>query len=189
MRFTRYPVILISVTAIACSGNSAAPPSEPRVGTSTERIAVSGPIRDFVPDVPAFSEGGECQTRELPGRGKDIGIAFPDVENAVRQVWLTFGTEGKVVNYSDVRGDLVRKVVGADGGPPRPGEPVRALPPAGRQTSIHLNITNQVALAQNVGGDRPQVTSVGAPRAVMNAKNLGNPAAMIELVLSRCGRP
>lgn len=198
MRLLQYLFVVSSVAVSACSGHSSASraasqaPSDTMSpvtrGTGTERLAVNQNLREFAPDIPAFAEGGECQTRQIPGRGRDVGIAFPSVADAIRSVWLTYGDNGDLINYSDTRGDLVMKVTGLDGGPPRPNEPIRTVPPVGRQTAIHMNLQNNVVLARNHGGDREAVAAAGSSQSGLTAENLGSPMAVIEMVTARCGK-
>jgi hypothetical protein len=141
----------------------------------------------FKPDVAATEEGGECKRLNIPGFGRQVGLAFPTAAAPVREVWVTYADGEFVKYYSDTRGDLVERVVGQDGGPPRPGEAARKLPPAGRQTSIHINFENQLGLAMNVGGDKPALRVQGTVQQMLTAENLGNPENLIKLVTKRCG--
>ena len=185
--FSGAPLLAIALSSCSSRSEPSRTPSEPRVSSAIEAVPVSRmSIDQFVADIPGSVEGGECQTRELPGLGKQVGLAFPTVAAPVRVVWLTYNEAGNLISYSDQRGDLIRRVVGADGGPPRSGEPVRSIPPAGRHTAIHINLTNRMGLAENIGGGKPPVTVPFATSSKMTAGNLGNPSEMIQLVSSRC---
>jgi hypothetical protein len=185
---------LLGITAVpvACSSKSetVAPTPSREVARSQSTVAVNRgiPLSRFVADVAATTEGGECQVRDIPGLGKQIGMIFPSQAAAVREVWLTMGADGNVSNYSDMRGDLVRKGAGPDGGPPQAGQPVTVLPPAGRQTSIHITLHTGWGIAENVGGGKPPVRIASRSELMMNAENLGRPGKMIQLITSRCGK-
>src|SRR5687767_331173 len=184
-------VVAAAAIAAACSSRGSSDPGpEPGVRSVTERVAVrqTVPIDSFVADIPASVEGGECQTRVNPALGREVGLAFPNKSSPVRLVWLTYSDSGELTHYSDMRGDLDRRVVGPDGGPPRPGEAARLLPPAGRQTSINLNFQHNAGVAMNLGGDREQQTTLGPAETFMTAEKFGNLRAIVQLITSRCGR-
>ena len=182
----------IIVVAAACSSKAENVASTPpnRITSSQSAVAIHRgiPLSQFVADVAATMEGGECEVRNIPGLGKQIGMVFPTRAAAVREVWLNIGADGSVTNYSDMRGDLVRKVVGRDGGPPKTGQSVTVAPAAGRQTAIHITLATGWGLAENVGGDKPPVRIASRSELMMNAENLGRPARMIQLITSQCGK-
>ncbi|HEY0810926.1 MAG TPA: hypothetical protein VGD49_12230 [Longimicrobiales bacterium] len=103
-------------------------------------------------------------------------------------VWLTYDDSGALVNYSDVRGDLMRKVVGPDGGPPQQDEAVRIASPKERQTAIDITLNTGWGMASNEGGGRPALRVAGRSDMMLKAANLGTPATMIELIQTRCNK-
>jgi hypothetical protein len=192
-RMLRSPsLLLLALLSASCAKRPVAsdPATSPGASTAAEVVDVNRnvPLSRFRADVRASTEGGECDTRAIPGLGRQVGIAFPNRLNPIRRVWLTYDETNTLISYTEERGDLVRKVVGPDGGPPRRGQPVTRLPPEGRQTTIDINLRSQVGLAENLGGNKPPVSTAGKADEMMGAGNLGRPRAMVEMITARCPR-
>ena len=156
--------------------------------TQNVRMTTGRSLSDFVADVPAYEADGVCQARSTPMRGRDVGMLFRHGKTAARMIWLTYDDSGALINYSDVRGDLMRKVAGPDGGPPQQDEAVRIASPKERQTAIDISLKTGWGMASNEGGGRPVLRVAGRSDVMLKAANLGTPANMIELIQSRCSR-
>lgn len=142
----------------------------------------------FVADVKVPLEGGSCRKlARLRGDGYRLVYAVGDGRNPKRRIELTYDAAGELTQYADERGDLRARVAGADGGPPRAGEPVRFVPPTGRRTSVLINLERGKGLAMNDGGREPREAVAGAAGEMLAAGNLGTPARTIEWVERTCG--
>ena len=157
--------------------------------TSGTRTTNLGADR-FVPLAAPPETGGQCTAPPLeaisPGEGF-IVLAFPDTVRPVRRIALRFAPGGKLSDYNDERGDLLtQRLVGADGGPPRPGEEIRIVPPQGRRTRISINLAMGIGMAMNDGGGQPAEGMHGTAAELMAMPLLGNPASVVERTVRRC---
>jgi len=126
-----------------------------------------GSLRAWVAAVAPFEDGGECRVY-ADGRDRIVVLLFKGPAPEERSVALTVDAQGKVLGYSDVRGNLYR------GTRPR--------------TSVTVDLEGNTSTAENEhGGARgtPGMT-MGSAAEAMDLENLGTPRRMIEMVKRRC---
>ncbi|MFL5382070.1 MAG: hypothetical protein ACJ8GN_06110 [Longimicrobiaceae bacterium] len=146
----------------------------PRATTTTTTVASSvtgvqvtsvgaGSLAAFVAAVPPFEEGGECRRLE---EGRRVLLQFRGPGQSSRSVSVEVDPQGKVLSYSDVRGDV-------------------QINGTGPRTAIMVKLDTDVVLAMNERVAEPG-TAMGRAAEAMELENLGNPRRMIELVRRRC---
>lgn len=151
------------------------------------RVSPGASLSTFVPHAEPPAEGGECGRGPMLDGRSSVVLAFPGLTAPHRRVQLRYRRDGQLAYYSDAWGDLLTaRVEAADGGRPRAGEPVRVVPPAGRQTSVHINLEMDQGIARSWGGGLEDVIVVGTAEVALEAIHLGHPARMIREVERRC---
>src|SRR5690349_6191014 len=96
------------ILLLVCAACAPAATTTTTVSRSVRAVEVGpgmGSLAAFVAAVPPFEEGGECKTfAHAPGRL--VTLRFEGPGGARRSVALDVDARGRVVHYSDVRGDL-----------------------------------------------------------------------------------
>jgi hypothetical protein len=151
-------------------------PAPGRASVTTEQVSVltlgGGNLDAFVAVVPATDDdGGECDTVERPGSQAPLYLlSFRRSNRAVRNVSVEFDSAGRPTHYSDLRGDL-------------------RLEKTGPQTSVVLSFRDGTARALNEWPGRAGEMAVGELSAALQARSLGYPQRMIDLIRTRCVKP
>jgi len=166
------PFFGTAVLLLACA--ACAPRTTVATVTSTvetvqvEEVVSSGSLAAFVAAVPAFEGGGECRT--FPeGPRRTVLLSFEGPEGARRNVALRLDADGKLLSYSDVRGDL-------------------EMNGTGPQTAVTVGFDGNTSTARNEHGGSRGTTgmAMGTAAEAMDLENLGTPRRMMEVVKQRC---
>jgi hypothetical protein len=104
-----------------------------------------------------------------------LAYDFGPRERPTRRIVVILDPAGRVVRYSDLRGDLRG-----------PRDASVARNPLGRRTSIAIDFIDLTAVLRNEQGDEPPNGIRAAGPGLLAAPNLGNPAAVAELVRAAC---
>lgn len=150
-------------------------PAPSSTNVSVEQVTTisrpAGGLNSFVPAVPGSGDGGEC---EVSGRTERRGalyvLSFPESDGVGRNVSVEFDSVWQPIHYSDLRGDLRRVKTGP-------------------QTSVLLDFRDGTAQALNEWPGRIGEMAEGELSAALEARNLGYPQRMIDLVRNRCVKP
>lgn len=128
-------------------------------------------IENFVPAVPDYEDGGECEIHPLgtiEPNEKLVILAFPDRSMTERTVSLSFDAEGQLLRYNDLRGD-------------------QRINASGPKTTIVVDFEQGMGFATNQqSGSAPEV-AIGPAVDFLTGGNLGDPQRMIEQVRAQCG--
>ena len=183
-------MLLLVSTACRSSGTPAVAPAPTTPARSDlVRTAVSGPIQlatragdvaEFQPAVPAIDTGGRCQPGPehpmlQPGQ-RALPYTFGPRGRPTRNVMLIVDSAGRPVRYSDLRGDLRG----------HPDPVIAATLAIGARTSITLNLSAQTGVLRNSGAGTDSVGVRVRGPGLLDAANLGTPAAMIARILREC---
>jgi hypothetical protein len=131
----------------------------------------------FVPAVEFTDTIASCSqpTAGLHPGERAFALRFGAADSAQRVVTAVWGSNGKLLRYSDARGDLR---------PPFPAD-ARRNP----RTTIMIDVPKQVALMYNdVDGDQ-QGSAASDAEGAIESDNLGPPRQMLERLRHQCGAP
>jgi len=170
--------------------------SPPASATASVAVAVSGSFspqrgpaafREFVADVPAQENGGECQVTRTGGSGATIATAsYPARVAWQLQLTLTFDSTGHLIRYAEFRG-VPPIPVGFRPGSGSLDSVLRENEARNRNTTINLDYGADRGIAMNRGGGRPTTAIMGTVREVERLERLGPPAARLERMRKLCG--
>ena len=102
-------------------------------------------------------------------------LRFGRVDTLQRVVSAVWDSVGKLVRYSDARGDLR-------------GLPV-AVADRGPRTTIVIDMAKGFALLLNEAHGRTRGSSMATAAATLGARNLGPPRQLLERLYRQCGAP
>ena len=158
-------IAILVLACVACAPRA----TVTRVGSvAVDYVRSSGSLAAFVAAVPAFEGAGECETfPEGPRRG--VSLSFEGPAGARRKVALFLDADGKLLSYSDARGDL-------------------QLTGTGPRTIVTVGFDGNTSTAMNDhdgSAGRPGMV-IGTAAEAMDLENLGTPRRMMELVKQRC---
>jgi len=157
MRYVRF-VILIGVL-IARPGVAQYPPSH------------------FVPAVDFRDTAADCAqpTAALQPGERGFSLRFGSVDSAQRVVTAIWRSDGRLVRYTDARGDLR---------PPFPAD-VRRNP----RTTITIDVLRQVTLMYNDVDGEQQGSAASDAEGAIDSQNLGPPRQLLDRLRRQCGAP
>jgi hypothetical protein len=166
------PTVILLLACAACAPRTTV--TTVTTATSTvESVQVaqfspSGSLAAFVAAVPAFEGGGECATYPVGSR-RMVVLSFAGAEGAKRNVALTVDAGGKLLSYSDARGDL-------------------EMNGTGPRTVVTVGFDGNTSTASNEHGGSSSTPGMAAGTAAegMDLENLGTPRRMMEMVKQRC---
>jgi len=126
------------------------------------------PLKTFIARVEAFTADGECKEYALPINGQNLRLIKYTIGAGPvrRQIDLKVDESGRVLSYSEMRGDL--QLISTE--------------PA---TSIFLDFVRETAQATNEA-DGKMVVANGTLAEAIDAEHLGKPRQMLELVEKLC---
>jgi hypothetical protein len=135
------------------------------------------PPRYFVPAVEFHDTVGTCVAppANLPPGERGFSLRFGSADSAERIVTAVWGAAGKLVRYSDSRGDL------------RPPFPADA--PRNPKTTITIDVPRQVVLMYNDVAGEQQGSAAADSESALDSENLGPPRRMLERLRRQCGAP
>ena len=131
----------------------------------------------FVPAVEFRDTVASCAlptASPAPGE-RAFSLRFGDADSAARVVTAIWGKGGKLLSYSDARGDLR---------PPFPAD-VRRNP----RTTIKIDMLQHVALTYNDVDGEQQGSAASDSEGAIDMENLGPPRRMLERLRQQCGAP
>jgi hypothetical protein len=131
----------------------------------------------FVPAVEFRDTVASCaQPTPSPEPGqRAFSLRFGDADSAARVVTAIWGKDGRLLSYSDARGDLR---------PPFPAD-VRRNP----RTTIKIDMLQHVALTYNDVDGEQQGSAASDSEGAIDMDNLGPPRRMLERLRQQCGAP
>ena len=131
----------------------------------------------FVPAVEFHDTVATCvQPTTLLQRGeRGFSLRFGSVDSAQRVVTGVWGSDGRLLTYSDARGDLR---------PPFPADAQR-----NPRTTIKIDILRHVALMYNDVDGEQQGSAASDAEGAMESDNLGPPRQLLERLRRQCGAP
>lgn len=170
---------------VALTGQVVVP--RPMVSATSGIPARSGgtPFRDvrvseLVADVAAVNDSGRCENFPVGGLPtpavKMLIYAMGPAVRPTRRVSVMLAADGRVVRYSDLRGDL-RAIMDPS---------VTEANPLGRVTSIAIDFDKRSAVVRNEHGGAPTVGLRAVGPDVLTAVSLGNPAEVVNTVRAAC---
>jgi len=131
----------------------------------------------FVPAVEFPDSVASCTQPTVtlhPGE-RGFSLRFGSVDSAQRIVTGVWSSDGKLLSYSDARGDLR---------PPFPAD-ARRNP----RTTIMIDMPKHVALMYNDVDGEQQGSAASDSDGAMDSENLGPPRQMLERLRRQCGAP
>jgi hypothetical protein len=131
----------------------------------------------FVPAVEFTDTLASCSQPDAdlhPGE-RAFALRFGAADSAERVVTAVWGTNGKLLRYSDARGDLR---------PPFPAD-ARRNP----RTTIMIDVPKQVALMYNDVDGEQQGSAASDAEGAIESDNLGPPRQMLDRLRRQCGAP
>ena len=131
----------------------------------------------FVPAVEFRDTAATCadaSTTLHPGE-RGFALRFGSADSAERIVTGVWGADGKLLRYSDARGDL------------RPPFPADA--PRNPKTTIVIDVPRQVVLMYNDVAGEQQGSAASDADGALDSSNLGRPRGMLERLRRQCGAP
>ena len=131
----------------------------------------------FVPAVEFRDTVASCTqpTVTLQAGERGFSLRFGGTDSAQRIVTAIWGSDGKLVSYSDARGDLR---------PPFPAD-ARRNP----RTTIKIDVPRHVALMYNDVDGEQQGSAASDADGAMDSNNLGPPRMMLDRLRRQCGAP
>jgi hypothetical protein len=145
------------------------------------------PVRDgraeeFVAEVPAFADNGRCEnfpSGSLPPPAvKMLTYAFGPSDRPARRIAVMLAADGRVVRYSDIRGDIRAAI----------DPSVTPENPLGRVTALAIDFDKQSGVLRNEHGGKPPNVLRALGPDVLVAETLGNPRATAQMIKDRCER-
>lgn len=135
------------------------------------------PPSHFVPAVEFRDTVASCvqPTISLHHGERAFSLRFGGVDSAQRVVTGVWGSDGRLVNYSDARGDLR---------PPFPPD-ARRNP----RTTITIDVLRHVTLMYNDVDGEQQGSAASDAEGAMDSDNLGPPRQMLDRLRRQCGAP
>jgi hypothetical protein len=139
--------------------------------------AAQFPPSRFVPAVEFPGTTASCSqpTATLQPGEYAFSLRFGDADSAQRVVTAVWKRGGKLVRYSDARGDL------------RPPFPANAH--RNPRTTITIDLVQHVALMYNDVDGEQTGSAASDSEGAMDADNLGPPREMLERLRRQCGAP
>lgn len=135
------------------------------------------PPKYFVPAVEVHDTAATCMEAPAnlhPGE-RGSSLRFGSADSAERIVTAIWGADGKLLHYSDTRGDL------------RPPFPANA--PRNPKTTITIDVPRQVVLMYNDVEGEQQGSAASDSDEALDSENLGPPRRMLERLRRECGPP
>lgn len=131
----------------------------------------------FVPAVEFTDTVANCvqPTTALHPGERAFSLRFGRADSAQRIVTAVWGSGGKLLSYSDSRGDL------------RPPFPANAQ--RNPRTTITIDVLRHVALMYNDVDGEQQGSAASDAEGAMESENLGPPRQMLERLRRQCGAP
>ncbi len=131
----------------------------------------------FVPAVEFRDTVASCAqgVANLSPGERGYSLRFGDADSAQRVVTAVWGSNGKLLRYSDTRGDLR---------PPFPAD-ARRNP----RTTITIDVPKHVALMYNDVEGQQQGSAASDAEGAIESDNLGPPRQMLERLRRQCGAP
>jgi hypothetical protein len=157
MRYIRFVVLLAAWAARATPAQS--------------------PPRYFVPAVEFPDTAARCAEppANLPTGERGYSLRFGTADSSERIVTAIWSDNGKLIRYSDARGDL------------RPPFPANA--PRNPKTTITIDVPRQVVLMYNDVDGEQQGSAASDSEGALDADNLGPPRRMLERLRRQCAAP
>lgn len=131
----------------------------------------------FAPAVEFRDTAATCANAPAtlhPGE-RGFSLRFGSADSAERIVTGVWGADGKLLRYSDARGDL------------RPPFPANA--PRNPKTTIVIDVPRQVVLMYNDVDGEQQGSAASDADGALNSSNLGHPRRLLERLHQQCGAP
>ena len=131
----------------------------------------------FVPAVEFQDTVATCvgSPTNLPPGERGFSLRFGSADSSERIITAIWGRDGKLVRYSDTRGDL------------RPPFPANA--PRSPKTTITIDVPRQVVLMYNDVAGEQQGSAASDSDGALDSDNLGPPRRMLERLRQQCGAP
>jgi len=131
----------------------------------------------FVPAVEFRDTVATCVPASSPVRAGEhaFTLRFGTIDSAQRIVTGVWGSDGRLLSYSDARGDLR---------PPFPAEAQR-----NPRTTIKIDVVRHVALMYNDVDGEQQGSAASDAEGAMESENLGPPRQLLERLRRQCGAP
>ncbi len=131
----------------------------------------------FIPAVEFRDTAANCvqPTVSLQPGERAWALRFGNADSSQRVITAVWGSDGKLVRYSDTRGDL------------RPPFPADA--PRNPRTTIMIDVPKHVALMYNDVDGEQQGSAASDSEGAIDSENLGPPRQLIERLRRQCGAP
>ena len=135
------------------------------------------PPKYFVPAVEFPDTVATCAEppANLPAGERGYSLRFGSADSAERIITAIWGRDGKLIRYSDTRGDLR---------PPFPANAARSP-----KTTITIDVPRQVVLMYNDVDGEQQGSAASDSDGALDSDNLGPPRQMLERLRRQCGAP
>ncbi|HEX8906104.1 MAG TPA: hypothetical protein VF771_14750 [Longimicrobiaceae bacterium] len=165
----RVAVLFAVITATGCAPRTTVRTVSRTVEMTDEPPPSQVGAAEFVAAVPAFEGEGRCESIPVGGGARLVVLRFAGGGGAERNVSLRVDSAGKLVSWSDLRGDL------------RPGG-------TGAKTAVTLGFDTGrgTALNEHASGGATQGLLLARVDEMMDLPNLGTPRRMIAAVRARC---
>lgn len=147
------------------------------MSASARLVAAQYSPSHFVPAVEFRDTVASCAqaTASLNPGERGFSLRFGDADSAQRVVTAVWGGNGKLLRYTDTRGDLR---------PPFPAD-VRRNP----RTTITIDVPKHVALMYNDVDGEQQGSAASDAEGAIESENLGPPKQLLERLRRQCGAP
>jgi hypothetical protein len=178
------PPAQVAMSQLVVVPAGAAAASRGRGGAPAAAVPIrDGRVEEFVAEVPAVSEGGRCEN--FPSMGlpppavKMLSYALGPSNRPLRRITVMLAADGRVVRYSDIRGDIRAAI----------DPSVTPANPLGRVTAVAIDFDRQSAVLRNEHGGQPPNALRASGPDVLVAENVGNPRATAQMIRERCETP